>query len=136
MKHDIYFLISPNSELVSKLERINAPGMLDLGRPVMWSGVEYDKSNLSHDDLDRLTKILFLDVLCRERRSEPGFVDVFVKIEITETYFDAHWVLQRTPLDMSIDIAIEDSIASGTIDDVERAGGDRLVEFLASFRKR
>lgn len=136
MKHDIYFLISPNAELVSKLERVNAPGMADLGRPVMWSGVEYDKSHLSHGDLDRLAKILFLDVLRRERGSETGFVDVFADMKNIEAYFDAHWVLQRVPLDMSIDIAIEDAVASGTIDDVGRAGGDPIDEFLEGYRKK
>ena len=136
MKHDIYFLISPNAELVSKLGRVNAPEMADLGQPVMWSGVEYDKSHLSHGELDRLAKILFLDVLRRERGSETGFVDVFGDIEIIEAYFDAHWALQRVPLDMSIDIAIEDAIASGTIDDVGRAGGAPIDEFLESCRKK
>jgi len=136
MKHNIYYVIAPSAELVSKLERINAPGMSDLRVPVMWSGVEYDKSHLSHGDLDRLAKILFLDVLRRERGSEPGFVGVFGEIKFTEAYFDAHWVLQRAALDMSIDIAIEDAIASGTIDEVGRAGGDKIDEFLESYRKR
>jgi len=135
MKHDIYFVILPNSELVSKIEKSGAPEISDIGRPVMWSGVEYDKSNLAHGDLDLLAKILFLDVLRRERGAEPGFVDVFVHMEITEAYFNAHWILHRAPLDMSIDIAIEDAIASGTIDDVTRAGRGRIDEFLESYRK-
>jgi hypothetical protein len=74
--------------------------MSDLGRPVIWSDVEYVKSDVSHEDFDLLAKILFLDILKRERGSAPGFGGVFAGMEIAEEYFDSHWTLQRVPLDM------------------------------------
>jgi len=101
----------------------------------MGSGAECDKANVSHEDFDLLAKILFLDVLKRERGTAPSFGDVFASMEITEAYFDSHWTLQRVPLDMAFDFASGDAIASGTIDDVIFAGSRRF-DLLRSYLRK
>lgn len=136
MRHDIYFVIAPNATLVSRLEEMDTGEMSDLRDPVMWSGFEFDKGGLAEKGLDRLIKLLFLDVLRREQISEPRFHDIFDGLQISEAYFDLLWTIQRPPLDMSVDIAIADALASGTIDEIESAGGDAIGSYLVNYRKR
>lgn len=134
MKHTSYFLITPKAELISRLQETSDSGLVDLMEPVMWSGAEHDKSRLQHSDVELLAKILFLDTLLRERNSEVGFKKAFVDLAITENYFNSLWTLQRTQLDMSIEIAIEDAVASGTIDSIGSTGNERVDELLAFYR--
>lgn len=136
MKHTVYFLISPNSELVSRLRSLAGTDLSDLFQPIMWSGSEFDKTRLQHTDLDVLIKIFFLDTLLRERSSSNEFGKTFPEMTISASFFDAFWSLQRIQLDMSIEIAIEDSIESGTIHAIESTKNERVNELLDFYRSK
>lgn len=130
MRHTSYFLIAPKSSLTQRLEHNHAPNLLDLNLPVVWSGEESDKSILSPNDYDSMVKILFLDVLNRERNHENGFDSAFYDYSLSEQYFDTLWTILRIPLDMSVEFAIKDSLASGTFDAVKTAGNSRVKTWL------
>lgn len=136
MKHTVYFLISPKLELVARLQASAGGGFSDLMQPIIWSGSEFDKTSLEHADLDMLTKLFFLDTLKRERSSEIEFSKPFSDLHISSDYFDSLWNIQRIQLDMSIEIAIDDAIESGTIHAIERTNNERINDLLDLYRAK
>lgn len=136
MKHTVYFLFSPRLELVSRLQALASGDTFDLLQPIMWSGSEFDKTSLQHADLDMLAKIFFLDTLHRERGSEIEFSKIFPNLRISVNYFDSLWSIRRVKLDMSIEIAIEDAIESGTINSIESTNNERIDELLSLYRSK
>lgn len=136
MKHTVYFLITPKPELVSRFQCLAGEDFCDLLQPIMWSGSEFDKTSLQHADLDVLVKIFFLDMLHRERRTEIEFLKVFPEMVVSADYFDSLWSIQRVQLDMSIEIAIEDAIESGTINSIESSNNEQIEKVLAYYRSK
>lgn len=133
MKHTNYFLISPKTELISRLQERASP-LADLAQPVMWSGAEYDKSRLEPASADLLIKLLFLDTLIRERSATVDFKGIFPDTKVSESYFNSLWTLQRVQLDMSMEISIEDAIASGTIKSIRNTGNEQVDKLLEFYR--
>jgi len=131
MRHTNYFLISPNASLIARLHAEKTPELLDLAQPVVWSGDEADKSNLSPNDYEFIVKILFLDVLKREHKEEIEFETVFFDFSISDSYFNLFWTLRRIPLDMSVEIALQDSLATGTLDLLKKVGNERVQTWLS-----
>jgi hypothetical protein len=134
MKHTSYFLITPKPELFDRLNRSGSAALSDLSKPVMWSGDEHGKSRLLHSDVELLVKMLFLDVLRRERGRDETFNAVFKGLATTGEYFDSLWSLVRVPIDMSVEDAIADAVDSGTVDSLAKAGNERVNEVLALHR--
>lgn len=135
MKRTSYFLIIPRSTLVERLQEARVRDLSDLSRSVMWSGGEHDRSLLQHSDVEELVKVLFLDVLLRERGSHAEFANLFPMLVRTAEYFDVLWMLERVDLDMSIEDAIEDALITGSLGALS-SGNARINEFLAIVKSR
>lgn len=132
MRYTTFFLISPRAVLVTRLEADNGVELPSLGQSVVWSGEESDKSKLTASDYESIVKLLFLDVLKRESESVGGFDLVFFDFALSESYFDSLWTLQRVPLDMSVEIALKDSLITDTIDEVKSTSNERVQEWLSA----
>lgn len=136
MKRERYFLIAPKAGLVARLTGSLATDLMDLAAPVMWTGDEYDRSYFSSTDMDELVKVLFLDTLRRERGTQKSFAAVFGDWSLSGTYFDAWWSFQRVDVDMSVDIAIRDAIATGSFGSVRGAVNPEIAEWMDEYRQR
>ena|SRR6266851_4968885 len=136
MLHKGYFVISPKPALTARLKESGALQLSDLLQPVLWSADEPDKGLLLDSDTELLVKLLFLDTLRRERGHRDAFRVVFKNIATTEEYFDSFWSLDRTPLDMSAEDAIEDAIVGGSIDALMESSNDRIKEVLSIWKER
>jgi len=130
MRHTNYFLISPKASLIARLHAEKDRESSDLAQPVVWSGEEADKSNLSSNDYESIVKLLFLDILKRELKEDSRFEIIFFDFSISDSYFDLFWTLQRIPLDMSVEIALQDSLATGTLDLLKQVGNERVKIWL------
>lgn len=136
MRHAVYFLISPRPELFLRLQALAGGDISDLLSPIIWSGSEFDKTSLQHEDLDLMAKIFFLDTLHRERVVEIEFSNAFPDFHVSVNYFDSLWNIQRVKLDMSIEVAIEDAIESGTIHSIGPTNNGRIDELLSFYRSK
>jgi hypothetical protein len=133
MKHLSYFLIAPREVLTDRLKKLGAKGLADLSDAVIWSGYEHDKGLLSHSDVELLTKLLFLDALNRERKSDNAFLSVFDGLSISGEYFDFLWTIKRVRVDMSVEDAISDAIETGSVQAVGEHGNDRIRDVLLAY---
>jgi hypothetical protein len=98
--------------------------------PVLWTADEYDKGTLSNRDLDKLVKILFLDVLFREYQEDDFFSKIFEKFTLTEEFFETQWKLNRISIEMSVEDAINDAIISKSIDSIFPTGNINIDQIL------
>src|SRR6185312_5109577 len=134
--HKIFFLIMPEPGFVERIERSGSELLLDLARPTLWSGDESDRSVLQRSDMDTLVKLLFADLVIRERSGDVAFKDLFKNVTLTTDFFDAHWVLSRIPLDMTIEDALEDSLRSESVSSMLPSGSSRLDDVLLEYQAK
>jgi hypothetical protein len=102
----------------------------------MWSGAEHDRGVLLHTDVELLTKLLFLDVLGRERQANKAFSFVFGDLSISAEYFDRLWIIERVRVDMSVEDAISDAIETGTVQTVIEHGNERIKKVIFAYAER
>lgn len=126
-----YFLITPRPVLVDRLTTFGGEELADLRARVMWSDLEYDRGLLHRADFELLVKLLFLDTLKREREDGQAFSQVFPDLSINAGYFDSLWEFERFGIESTVNDAISDAIASGTLHSVMEHANDRLRQALA-----
>jgi hypothetical protein len=136
MKHKAYFLISPTQELVEKVRRSGSESLCDLAESTLWSNDESDRSVLLRSDVDALVKLLFVDMVKRERSGEVAFRFLFGDMPVTTDSFDSNWGLSRIPLDMTVEDALDDAVQSGSINSMLPSGNERLDEVLLEYQVR
>lgn len=127
-----FFLITPKPALIDRLTRLGGDGLPDLRVPVMWSDVEYDRGLLQREDFELLLKLLFLDTLKRERGDDRAFSQVFGGLSISAEYFDSLWEFERVLIDSTVDDALADAVASGTMQSVLDHSNERIRRALAT----
>lgn len=130
MKHIGHFIISPRSTLLDRLANLDPTDSLGLAPSVIWTADEYDRGSLLRTDVDLLTKLLFLDMLHRERSMEKQFPSIFPDFILKDSYFDSLWLLQRIRLDMSMEDAIDEAIEAKTLDSLLGRGNERIDEVI------
>jgi hypothetical protein len=130
MKHISHFLITPRKYLNDRFNDVADNSLSDLVDPVLWSDSEVDKGEMTTTDYEHLVKVLFVDTLVRERSSENGFSDIFGDLKVSESSFDLFWNLRRIDLDWSVDDALEDAMASGSISTID-SSNPRVKAVLA-----
>ncbi|GAA4794908.1 hypothetical protein [Lysobacter hankyongensis] len=136
MLHKIHFLISPKPALFSKIDDLALDEFEYLKKPVLWSGMEGDRGQLTRDDLDSFIKLLYADMLGRECSSLPGFDRVFSDFSASVYFFDRNWSMVRVSLDMTMEDAVEDSIRSGTYKRMIPSGSEMLDKIIAEYAIR
>ena len=135
MKLTQYFLIAPLPQVTERLKSNSvSPEFESIARPVLWSAGEHDKGTLSHTDLDSLVKLLFLDVLQREQGAGEKFSAVFPGFIVAESFFDLNWSATRVALDMTTEDALDDAIASRSIESWTPTGNERIDTVLGQRR--
>lgn len=131
MKFTQHFLITPSVDLIDRLSKNSISEAFSIFlSPVLWTADEYDKGTLSHRDLDKLVKILFLDVLFREYQEDDFFSKIFEKFTLTEEFFETQWKLNRISIEMSVEDAINDAIISKSIDSIFPTGNISIDQIL------
>ena len=133
MKHKTFFLVSPKPEFVEKVRRSGSESLSDLAESTLWSGDESDRSVLQRSDTEALVKLLFVDLVNRERSGDAAFKGVLENISMTTDFFDDHWSLSRIPLDMTVEDALEDSLQTGSIRSMLPSGSSRLDQVLVEY---
>jgi len=136
MKHESHFLITPRPELVTRLGSMTGSPLEDLGEPVIWSGNEGGRGGFSPEEMETFVKVLFLDALRRERGDSEEFEHVLPALQTTRDFFDSLWSLRRVEIDMTVEVAIADAAATGTLDKIAPTGSERVDEWLKVLRKR
>jgi len=131
-----YFLITPKPVLADRLTKLGGEDLADLRAPVMWSDVEYDRGLLQSGDFELLVKLLFLDTLKRERGDDRAFTRVFSGLYISAEYFDSLWEFRRVLIDSTVDDAIADALASGSLQAVMEHSNERVRQALATINKK
>jgi hypothetical protein len=135
MKHTSHFLITPREYLGDKFNDVTDNSLSDLLDPILWSGSEVDKGELTTTDYEHLVKVLFVDTLVRERSPDNGFAEIFGTLEASEKSFDLFWNLKRVDLDWSVDDALEDAVVSGSISTIH-SNNPRVKAVLESMYKK
>lgn len=131
MKFTQHFLITPSVDLIDRLSKNSISEAFSIFlSPVLWTADEYDKGTLSNRDLDKLVKILFLDVLFREYQEDDFFSKIFEKFTLTEEFFETQWKLNRISIEMSVEDAINDAIISKSIDSIFPTGNINIDQIL------
>lgn len=134
MRYTVNYLVSPRQALIDDIERLDARGLVDIVEPLLWSALESDKTNFKPADRDALVKLLFVDMIMRERSDAPAYAQVFDGLSATLTGFDRYWTLVRVEFDTSVEDALEESFKYGDIDSMVPTGSKDLDEFLIESR--
>lgn len=127
-----YFLITPKPVLADRLAEFGGEELADLRAPVIWEDAEYDRGLLQREDFELLVKLLFLDTLTRECTDDKAFSQVFPRLYISAEYFDALWELERALIDSTVDDAIADALASGTLQALMEHSNERVRQALGT----
>lgn len=135
MRSVAYFLITPRPILIARLSTSEAAELADLRNPVLWSDIEYDKGLLLHSDFELLAKLLFLDTLRRERKSDEAFSAAFAELSISGDYFDSLWKFERILLE-TVEEAISLAIEADSFQEVLENSNDRIKEALSDRVKK
>ena len=135
MIHDVYYMISPKSELLSSLVglRDEVSGVLTSSN--LWTGQLPDRGGLTPVDTENLVKALFLlnisdmpEVLAAVNgASGDGF-------HVSTDFFDRFWNLNRIHEDGNIKESIDSSSNDPRFQEFVRSSGDNIQYFVNKLR--
>jgi len=131
---NIYFLISPQPELLRRAELLNASDELkELVQSRLWSAEKPDRGILNNSDYQLLVELLFLDSIDREYSGLSGFDQLFPGFIKSKQFFNSLWQAQRIELDNSVEFALEEMAGAERSAPIDVGDNERITRYLGDF---
>lgn len=132
MRVRYYYLVTPNSDILSLTNEMDMVAIETMLKPQLWESDEGGRGDWSTDDYIAKAKIAFLTNLKTEN-SASYFVRRLLSGKISINIFDRFWTIERVELAGNTN---EFSECTLSLDEIEFCGNPVVDEWMASIAKK